>query len=508
MNRISGAATLRSRLSRLSSRPIRLLAKSICGGGGEQGLCVLPDSNFENKATFALLCTGRHILLPCTIINLPMPRKNILARLFSPALRRLGLGAVLFVCGFASARAQIARPAYTVPNIRTLRLCVDGNADHLPVLQKGQNETLTVSFDDMTHEYRRYTYRIEHCDTEGNPSDELFESDYVRATADEVVIDDYETSQNTTQLYTHYSFSLPNSQMRPLLSGNYCIVVSTENEDGDPVEAIRTYFAIVDTKVSISPTCSTDTEVDWNNAHQQLSLRIDMNNLTLRDARTEVRTVVMQNRRLDNAKVNVPYTSQNGTVLIWDHSRNLVFTAGNEYRKMEILSTRYPGMHGEGVSWVPPYYHYTLFTDYPRKNYLYDEDRNGLSVVRWEGNGDADTEADYVITHFRLETLPLPEGERLYVAGQWANTGFAPEYEMTYNHDEGAYTADVLMKCGYYNYMYLRTTPSAPTMGSTQPAEGDFYQTENEYDILVYYRPTGTRYWQLVGCVTPKYRKQ
>ncbi len=507
MNRISGAATLRSRLSRLSSRPIRLLAKSICGGG-ELGLCVLPDSNFENKATFALLCTGRHILLPCTIINLPMPRKNILARLFSPALRRLGLGAVLFVCGFASARAQIARPAYTVPNIRTLRLCVDGNADHLPVLQKGQNETLTVSFDDMTHEYRRYTYRIEHCDTEGNPSDELFESDYVRATADEVVIDDYETSQNTTQLYTHYSFSLPNSQMRPLLSGNYCIVVSTENEDGDPVEAIRTYFAIVDTKVSISPTCSTDTEVDWNNAHQQLSLRIDMNNLTLREARTEVRTVVMQNRRLDNAKVNVPYTSQNGKVLIWDHSRNLVFTAGNEYRKMEILSTRYPGMHGEGVSWVPPYYHYTLFTDYPRKNYLYDEDRNGLSVVRWEGNGDADTEADYVITHFRLETLPLPEGERLYVAGQWANTGFAPEYEMTYNHDEGAYTADVLMKCGYYNYMYLRTTTSAPTVGSTQPAEGDFYQTENEYDILVYYRPTGTRYWQLVGCVTPKYRKQ
>ena len=437
-----------------------------------------------------------------------MPRKTTVAHPLFPTLLRLCLSAALSVGGLSAASGQIARPAYTAANIRTLRLCVDGNADRLPVLQKGQNETLTVSFDDMTHEYRRYTYRIEHCDTEGNPSDELFESDYVRSTADELVIEDYETSQNTTQLYTHYSLSLPNSQMRPLLSGNYCLTVSTENEDGDPTVAVKAYFAVVDTRVSITPTCSTNTEVDWNNAHQQLSLRVDMNSLTVRDARTEVRTVVMQNRRLDNAKANPPYTSQNGTALIWDHSRDLIFTAGNEYRKMEILATRYPGMHGEGVRWIPPYYHYTLFTDYPRKNYLYDEDRNGLSVVRWEGNGDADTEADYVITHFRLETLPLPKGERLYVSGQWTNTGFAPEYEMKYNQAEEAYTADVLMKCGYYNYMYLRTTPEAPSVGTTQPVEGDFYQTENEYDILVYYRPTGSRYWQLVGCVTPKYRKQ
>ena len=437
-----------------------------------------------------------------------MPRKTTVAHPLFPTLLRLCLAAALSVGGLSAASGQIARPAYTAANIRTLRLCVDGNADRLPMLQKGQNETLTVSFDDMTHEYRRYTYRIEHCDTEGNPSDELFESDYVRSTADELVIEDYETSQNTTQLYTHYSLSLPNSQMRPLLSGNYCLTVSTENEDGDPTVAVKAYFAVVDTRVSITPTCSTNTEVDWNNAHQQLSLRVDMNSLTVRDARTEVRTVVMQNRRLDNAKANPPYTSQNGTALIWGHSRDLIFTAGNEYRKMEILSTRYPGMHGEGVRWIPPYYHYTLFTDYPRKNYLYDEDRNGLSVVRWEGNGDADTEADYVITHFRLETLPLPKGERLYVSGQWTNTGFAPEYEMKYNQAEEAYTADVLMKCGYYNYMYLRTTPEAPSVGTTQPVEGDFYQTENEYDILVYYRPTGSRYWQLVGCVTPKYRKQ
>ena len=63
------------------------------------------------------------------------------------------------------------------------------------------------------------------------------------------------------------------------------------------------------------------------------------------------------------------------------------------------------------------------------------------------------------------------------------------------------------MKCGYYNYLYLCADKSDPQVGSTMPIEGNYFQTENEYDIWVYYRPTGSRYWQLVGCITPKYKK-
>lgn len=402
---------------------------------------------------------------------------------------------------------QPGRTTKMTANLRTLRMTVDGDASRFPVLKLNSNEKLEVSFDDLTHEYQRYTYKIEHCDVEGNPTTELFESDYVRTTDDQVVITNYEPSENTTVQYTHYAFSIPNTNMRPLISGNYRLTVSTENEEDEEVVVLQTYFAVVDTKVGIYPSATTNTEVDWNGTHQQIELKVDYSNLVVRDAQSEIKTLVMQNRRFDNMAKDVPFTAQNGNVLLWEHSRGLIFDAGNEYRKMEILSTRYPGMHGESVRWFDPYYHYTLQTDYPRRNYLYDEDRNGQSVVRYEGAGDADTQADYVMTHFVLDTPQLPEGKEVYVSGQWTSLGLAPQYKMHYNHADACYEANILMKCGYYNYLYLCADKSNSQVGSTMPIEGNYFQTENEYDILVYYRPTGSRYWQLVGCVTPKYKK-
>lgn len=402
--------------------------------------------------------------------------------------------------------AQLGCTEYLTPNIHTFQLKVNDKAEAFPVLKLGSDDILHVSFDDLTHEYKRYTYKIEHCDAVGSVSDGLFESEYVRSATDEVVIDDYEQSENTTVLYTHYTFSLPNTQMRPLLSGNYRITVSTENDEGDIVPVLKTYFGVVDTKVGIYPTCSTNTEVDWNGSHQQLSLRVDASNLTLRDAKNEIKVVVMQNRRLDNAAMFPPFTAQNGSNLLWEHTRDLTFEAGNEYRKMEIISTRYPGMHGEGVRWIEPYYHYTIMTDTQRKNYLYDEDRNGLYLTRYEGGGDADVQADYVLAHFSLSSLPM-NNAKVYISGQWTGGILNEQYVMHYDDASEAYVADVLLKCGYYNYLYL-TALNNNQHGTTAPVEGDFYQTENEYDILVYYYPTGGRYWQLVGCVTPIYRKQ
>ena len=417
------------------------------------------------------------------------------------------LFSILFFLVPISGMGQPGRTTKMAANLRTLRMTVDGDASRFPVLKLNSNEKLEVSFDDLTHEYQRYTYKIEHCDVEGNPTTELFESDYVRTTDDQVVITNYEPSENTTVQYTHYAFSIPNTNMRPLISGNYRLTVSTENEEDEEVVVLQTYFAVVDTKVGIYPSATTNTEVDWNGTHQQIELKVDCSNLVVRDAQSEIKTLVMQNRRFDNMAKDVPFTAQNGNVLLWEHSRGLIFDAGNEYRKMEILSTRYPGMHGESVRWFDPYYHYTLQTDYPRRNYLYDEDRNGQSVVRYEGAGDADTQADYVMTHFVLDTPQLPEGKEVYVSGQWTSLGLAPQYKMHYNHADACYEANILMKCGYYNYLYLCASKSNPQVGSTMPLEGNYFQTENEYDILVYYRPTGSRYWQLVGCVTPKYKK-
>lgn len=416
---------------------------------------------------------------------------------------------VLTLGSFGMSVRMVAQPGRTsllAPEIQTLRVMVDDDPGRLPVIRLGSGERLQISFDDMTHEYRRFTYRIEHCDFDGKVTESLFESDYVSSAFEEEVIENYEPSINTTVQYTHYSFSLPNRRMRPLLSGNYRLTVRTENEDGESVPVIQTYFAVVDPQVNIRPACSTNTDEDWNTVHQQLSLRVDCGRLALRDAGNEIRLMVMQNRRVDNAVVNPPFTAQDNQVLIWEHDRSLIFDAGNEYRKMELLSTRYPGMHGDHIKWFDPFYHYTLMPDYPRKNYLYDEDRDGLSIVRCEGTGNPDIEADYTVTHFTLSMLPLLDHE-VYVTGQWASMGLTSTHRMTYNHDTQAYEAALLLKQGYYNYMYLAVDKNNPSSSRTLPIEGDYYQTENEYSILVYYQPTGSRYCQLVGCVTPIFRK-
>lgn len=402
--------------------------------------------------------------------------------------------------------AQPGRTTLLASNIHALQLSVDGDAERFPIIKLDGSETLKVSFDDLTHEYRRYTYHITQCNPDGTPNEDLFESEYVNATADEEVIEDYAYSQNTTVLYTHYSFTLPNAHMRPLLSGCYKITVSTENDEGDVVPVIETYFGVLDQRVFIRPTCDTDTEIDHNAAHQQLTLSIDCSALQLRDAHSEIYTTVQQNRRFDNAVINPPCTAQNGNVLLWEHTRRLIFPAGNEYRKMEMISTNYPGLHGESMRWYEPFYHYTLQTDFARPNYLYDEERDGHWLPRCDTGGDADVEADYVLVHYTLDHDPLLDG-RIYVSGAHTPLGLRPENEMRYNAETRLYECTLLQKLGYYNYLYLYAPSTSPAVGQTAPIEGDYFQTENEYDILVYHRPTGSRYYALVGCVTPIYRR-
>ena len=149
------------------------------------------------------------------------------------------------------------------------------------------------------------------------------------------------------------------------------------------------------------------------------------------------------------------------------------------------------------LRWFDPYYHAELYEGKRRVNYLYDEDQNGKYLVRSEEYDDADIQADYVLVHFTLKAEPLVEGD-YYVMGDFSLQRFLPECKMEYQDDREAYEATVLLKQGYYNYLYLHVDDPEEA-GTTAEAEGDFYQTENKYSILVYFRPPGGRYDQLVG---------
>ncbi len=368
-----------------------------------------------------------------------------------------------------------------------------GQRQTLPIMTLGQNDRLTIGFDDLGDEHQRYCYTITHCNADWTPSDEIFESDYLASTGDAALIDDYEPSSNTTCLYTHYSFSIPNAQMRPLISGNYRINIFSD-DTGDTIA--QAFFCILEPRVSIEASMTTNTEIDWNESHQQIDMQVNATGLVLHNAEEELYAVVLQNMRWDNAAIGPKPTACFGNTLKWEHCRALIFDAGNEYRKFEMTSTKYAGM---GVESIRPYeegFLAKLFVSEQRKNYLYDEDNNGISVIRTEDYSDADTEADYVLTEFTLASPPLLNAE-LHIGGQWNNYLFDDNSRMEYADGLG-YTKRLLLKQGYYNYMYY-TLPQGKEHASTLPYEGNFYQTENQYTILVYYKEQGARYTRLVG---------
>ncbi|MBQ8050775.1 MAG: DUF5103 domain-containing protein [Bacteroidaceae bacterium] len=390
---------------------------------------------------------------------------------------------IAIFCLCASAQAQEQRTFSQ--DIRSLQLLVNDNPLRAPILERGEH--VAIEFDELSHDYHRYVYHIQHCNADWTETEGLFESDFLAGFNDQP-IEDYENSFNTTQLYTHYRLVLPNEETGLRLSGNYRVQIFEDDDREEPL--LQAEFCIADPSMSIMAELSGNTDIDFNQSHQQLSYTISYGPHRVIDPMRELHTVVMQNRRQDTKVVGLRPNIQKSNGVEFTHRRELIFPAGNEFHKFEILDVQKPGMNVDYMRWYEPYYHATLYADTPARNYVYDEDQNGAFVMRNnDDEGDDVTTSEYLWVHFSLRT-PRLNGP-LYLYGQWAN-GFPDERcLMTYDDEAKAYRASVYLKQGYYNYMYLGENGTTP--------DGNFYETENEYIILVYYRPQGGRYDQLVG---------
>lgn len=385
--------------------------------------------------------------------------------------------------------------------IRSLRLIVGEDPLLPPVIRLNGTQGMELSFDVMTHVSERLIYHIFHCDYQWkrDGSESIFESDYLSGNNGRP-INDYETSFNTNQNYTHYRLRLPNQDVRILLSGNYAIEVFREDDyEGEQSKhpLLRAEFCVVEPGMSIQAEVSGNTDVDFNQSHQQLSFNVQYGNLRVVNPEREVHTVVRQNRRQDNALVNLQPNQRMATGAAFTHRKELIFRGGNEYHKFETIDLHRPTLGVENMRWFAPYYHATLVADVPQRTYSYDEDQNGASVLRNAEYDDVHITSEYLWVHFTLRSpQPLPGGD-VYVCGLWTNGTWDPECRMEYDSAAGEYRAAVLLKQGYYSYQLRQRMPD--NTGSTLLTDGDFHETENEYTIYIYYRAQGERYDRLVG---------
>ena len=378
-------------------------------------------------------------------------------------------------------------------NIASLQVVANNDWLSLPIITLNSNDFVNISFDDLTHEYHRYCYKIEHCEADWQTSSALFESDYIDGFASGNTIDDVQQSTNTVQLYTHYNISFPNNKCRPKISGNYRVTIYDENDEKHVV--CRAYFMIVEPSMGVHLNVTTNTDIDINGKHQQVEMAVDYGNNIVSNPQTQIKTVVMQNGRWDNAVVNArpQYIKANG--LQWIHCKDFIFDGGNEYRKFETLDVTHTTMGLESINWDGHNYHAWIWTDEPRPSYIYDKDANGAFLIRNSDNIDNDINSDYIITHFRLKTPQT--ADPIYINGFFTNDRFLPQYEMKWNEKNQQYEGELLLKQGYYSYQYLMMKPEGKL--KPVPSEGNFCQTENTYQALVYFKSNSDRTDRLVG---------
>lgn len=380
-------------------------------------------------------------------------------------------------------------------NLKTLQIQVNGEWGEQPVMLLGGDNYVEISFDDLQHNFVRYTYTITHCNADWKQSD-LIRSEYMTG-FDDNRIEDYDQSMNTEMQYNHYSFVLPNEDVKLLVSGNYVVNIF---EDGEDEPVARACFSVLEPHVGLTMSVSNNTDIDTYQSHQQLSFSINYSGFQTRSAIDELIPVVRQNNRWDNAVFDIKPTYMRLNEMIYEHNKSLIFEGGNEYRRFEILDRHVPTMRVNKMRYDGDYYHAEIMTDEQRTAYLFDRDQDGRYFIRNGNNIDNETESDYYYTHFRLEMPQIPSGD-LYINGDLSDNRFAPEYKMEYNILEHAYEIVLPLKQGSYNYQYLFLR-DGDSVGTTVPADGSFHQTENEYSVYVYNRPFGSRYDKLVGFKT------
>ena len=175
------------------------------------------------------------------------------------------------------------------------------------------------------------------------------------------------------------------------------------------------------------------------------------------------------------------------------------FWAGNEFHNFDSKSIRNSTLTIARVESGPELYHTILYTNEERidRPYTLYPDINGNYVIRNIRGEDDAIDSDYTWVFFTLESLEDLEGKRIYVNGSFNNWRFDSSNEMIYNKNIGLYETKLLLKQGFYNYQYITINQS--DVISNHDIDGSFYQTENEYSVLVYYKKFGSRYDSIIG---------
>ncbi len=379
---------------------------------------------------------------------------------------------------------------------RTLKTEVEDNFMSPPVIRLGTNDRILISFDEIGEDNSYLEYRLIHCNADWQPS-RLVESEYISGFNSQR-IEDFAFSSSTFVHYVNYLIALPNDDMQILHSGNYLLQVY---DPDDPDETLlQTRFRVSENSMQIDGGVTTRTDRGVNGEFQQLEFAIETQGMGNVNPYQDFLVEVSQNMREGSRRCVRSPLRVEGSRVVYEHLNALIFPAGNEYRRFESVSNGFPGMHVDSLRYMGSNYHVWLKPDASRamSQYSYDRTQHGRFMVHEYNATDSSIGADYITVHFLLE-IPELRNADVYVDGEFTHELFDNYNRMTYDMEKNAYTAEIPIKQGAYNYRYVVKGNSGENFPTADLIEGNKYETENEYGVAVYFRPPGARADRLVS---------
>ena len=378
-------------------------------------------------------------------------------------------------------------------DIRTILLYNSKNEMSLPIINLNSEEKLELRFDDLTTNISNFFVTIEHFDSNWKKSN-LLKSEYVEGfIKDEIISYDY--SFNTLQEYIHYNYIFPSENLKPTISGNYKLKVF--DNYGDTIFSRK--FMVLEKKINLDVNIKKATLSQDRKIKHEIDFIINHKNFDIVDPFSQIKVIIKQNNKDDNAITDLKPMYIRNSTLIYDFNEENTFLGNNEFRHFDIKSMRYYSERVRSIYSDSSKFKVTLYSDNKRpfNNYSIEPDLNGKFYIKSQEARNSSTEAEYVDVLFSLRSEYISNGD-LYIIGEMNDWKKNENFKLDYNFQKKQYEKEVILKQGYYNYHYAINDTSLDYL-DVASIEGTHYQTRNEYQIYVYFKDLNDRYEKLIG---------
>jgi hypothetical protein len=370
----------------------------------------------------------------------------------------------------------------------------------LPVIQLGGNDKLELHFDDSDYYVKNYYYTFQLCNADWSVAD-VSPFDYINGYQQQR-ISQYRYSSLAISKYVHYQVLLPENNCIPSKSGNYLLKVFL---NGDTSQlAFTKRFYVVNDKAVVAARITQPFNQEQYSTHQKLQMRIALQANDILNVSQQVKVTVLQNYRYDNAITNVQPAFIRNNVLEYNGEDDFVFEGGKEYRWADVRSFRFLS---ERIDAVNNQREVFLKPDFCSINqpYIYIKDYNGFYFVGSADGNNTWWQTEYGSVHFTFvppNNQPY-QNKDVFITGELVNNQINEQSKMEYNAAKGVYEKNLYLKQGYYNYNFVtKDIGNRNVVAKTALTQGNYWETENDYTILVYYRSVSSRYDELIALHT------